>query len=111
MIKHPPLNEISAEASLEMTSKIAQTYKIGNCFEHAVISFLYLKKSNVKRIEIIADLKNDHCFVVIDRNPNTSLNEPKKWKKNAVVCDPWAKQYFRALYLPEKREKTHNQRR
>ncbi len=85
---------------------IAESRGVGNCGEHAAVAFKHLTKNHPQlRIEQIADIANDHVFVVIDRNPNSEINNPKTWGDTAIICDAWARKCFPAKDLDNELEK------
>lgn len=94
----PILNETAHAVS----SRVAKSYQVGNCGEHSRVAFDYLKKIGGMRVEVILDFANDHTFVVIDRDPKSSLAKIADWGAHAVVCDPWAGECFPACKLKER---------
>lgn len=96
------LSSLSVEAQKEIVPCVAKAYQMGNCGEHARVALEYLRQTTTPRAEIIADFANDHAFVVIDRDPSSNLSDPTTWGGAAVVCDPWAREYFPASKLKEK---------
>lgn len=92
---HPNLDPI-----LEVISRIAKKHKIGNCAEQSSVAYLYLKNDkNLRKVERLALINGDHCFIVIGRDPLGDVRDPSTWGKSAVVCDPWGKRYFPAEQL------------
>ena len=89
------------ESICGIESRVAKSYQMGNCGEHARIAFDYLKQIGV-RVELVSDFANDHCFVVIDKDPKSSSADPREWGAHAVVCDPWARQCFPASELKKR---------
>jgi len=98
----PLAASVFCETFFELQVYVARSYKMGNCAEHARIACDYLKKITTSRVEVIIDFANDHSFVVIGRDPKSSLNNPSAWGSSAVICDSWARESFSAFELKEK---------
>lgn len=91
---------------IEIVSTVAKKYKMGNCGEQAAIAYTYLKKEkNLRKIDYLVLVNGDHVFVVIGKDPLADINDPGKWGKAAVVCEPWGKRYFPAEELFEQLNK------
>ncbi len=92
------LNRIISPSSIdtpEDVRKIARNTKAlgyGNCQEQACVVAQHLKEQGVENVEIVG-IKN-HAFVVIGRDPMSSLSDPKSWGPASVICDPWYGQVF-----------------
>lgn len=72
---------------IRLLADIAVRAKAGNCQEMAAVAFLFLLEKHIFPIELVSVPK--HTFVIIGRNPETSLDLPESWNKEAVICDPW----------------------
>ncbi len=75
-----------------LTAEVAEKRKHGNCGEMAAVALEYVKGKGVSLDWV--DFKDtrgveDHSVLVIGRLPNSNLNKPQTWGRNAVVCDPW----------------------
>lgn len=44
----------------------------------------------------------DHVFLAINRDPNSNINDPSTWGKNAYICDPFQGEYFNAMEYKSK---------
>jgi hypothetical protein len=86
--------------------KYSKIYKMGNCGEHALVALHYLKKhQKSSTAEFVCMTNADHNFVVIGRDPKSSLTDSSTWK-SAIVCDPWAHQIYPASELPFRLKET-----
>ncbi len=85
------------DISLTTESECARKYGIGNCGEHAIVSFLYLQKDKKNPTCDLVSLTNaDHAFTIVGRDSSSSLKDPATWGKSAVICDPWARLIYPA---------------
>ena len=76
--------------------------KLGNCGEGSDQSQLMFAEKGIKteRLNVVYYSQNpeiytshsyhDHSFLVLNRNPNSNINNPKTWGK-AIVYDAWCK--------------------
>lgn len=81
----------------ELVAEGAEKYQAGNCGEQSAVAYVYLKNhKNVRKVERLSLVNGDHGFVVIGRSPLGDVADPETWGKEAVVCDPWANEYFPA---------------
>lgn len=86
--------------------KYAKIFKIGNCGEHALVALHYLQKHQKSvRAEFAYMTNADHNFVVVGRDPESSLTDSSTWGESAIICDPWAHQIYPASDLPHKLKK------
>ncbi|MBS0627237.1 MAG: hypothetical protein JSS09_03390 [Verrucomicrobia bacterium] len=85
--------------------KYSRIYKMGNCGEHALVALHYLRKHQKSSLaEFVCMTNADHNFIVIGRDPKSSLTDSSSWK-SAVICDPWAHQIYPASELPSRLKK------
>jgi hypothetical protein len=70
--------------------RLALQTQTGNCSELSAVAFNYLKAQGVRPIDYFGVWRNgwNHAFVVLNRDPATSLVDFSAWSVNAVVCDP-----------------------
>lgn len=84
---------------------LSTAYGLGNCFELSLQAFDFLlsnPKASDTNVEIFDIKGSDHIFIVIGRDPKSDPNDPMSWGKNAVICDPWSSQVYKASeYLTE----------
>lgn len=75
----------------------------GNCAELSDIFVHLLNKLNLKDmfIEIFSIINGDHCFVVLNRAPNSAPASFKTWGSRALVVDVWAGKIYPAASIPE----------
>ena len=82
-----------------LLARATTVFRAGNCEAQATCAFGYLFRDlKVSNMEIVR-LKQDHCFLVIGRDPQSDIADYSTWGKNTVVCDPWASRYFPATDL------------
>lgn len=80
-------------------ANLVDDYSCGNCMELTAKAFMVLFTMGIRPLDYMALTDPaDHAFVVIGRidNPNDDA-VGKNWTKGAVVCDPWAYGYQKAL--------------
>lgn len=77
------------EHVLEFSARWAKHYGCGNCGEQSAMAFVYLRQQNVFPLDWyqVDDFK--HAFVIIGRDPLSSVRDYRTWGGEAVVCDPW----------------------
>ena|SRR3990167_3245374 len=71
---------------IKRIARAVKNFRVGNCGEFSALVQNYLMKRNVDS-ESIHNVTGDHVFVVIDRDPNSSYRNPKKWGEYAVIVD------------------------
>ena len=71
---------------------------VGYCDEHACIGLKRILEQNIlkrgmriERIGISYEGGDGHTFLVINRDPNSALNDIASWGKDAILFDPWNK--------------------
>jgi hypothetical protein len=95
-----------ADEEVDTVMEGALLNEAGNCGPLSSIAFFYcLIHSTDINVEII-EVKQDHMFVVLNRDTKTT-DEAKwsTWNRDAVVCDPWLRAVFEAPRLGEVWEK------
>lgn len=91
----------------EVAHKFLQTvayckkFSIGNCYEYALMALDYVvHHAPGTNAEVYGIKGGDHAFLVIGRNPDSLINRPETWGKEAYICDPWSnKVYLASEYL------------
>lgn len=89
---------IASPFGILTTCLMTQYYKIGNCQEQATLAFNYLNSKSVSSLELCHFIGGDHVFVIIGRAPNSDIRNPSTWGDEAVLCDPWAENFFAKDY-------------
>lgn len=93
-----PLLTLFAEARI--VDLRAKRYKCGNCFEQAVVAFIYLHDiKKLSKIDLVSVIGGDHAFLVIGRAEGSNINDNTTWGDDAVICDPWGQCYYPAQDL------------
>lgn len=89
IIADPTFTEAQKNLTIiRLLADIGHGAKAGNCQEMAAIAFLFLIEKEIFPIELVHT--QEHTFIVIGRNPDTSsINDIKDWTKDVVICDPW----------------------
>lgn len=98
-----------AKANFESTVQASKQSGVGNCEEAVMLALEYCQKFPDLSVEIfhwsetaedrIRGIKKDHVFLVIGRDQSQPLDKAgdiDKWGPSAVICDPWARKYFKA---------------
>lgn len=74
--------------------------RTGNCGDFASLALYFCKKHNCPAENIL--LANaDHEFVVINRLPDSDINDPSTWGEDAIICDPFYKKVYYAKLFRE----------
>ena len=68
---------------------------LGQCGEMIFVGFCFFK-DRIAQIEPVTIENGNHCFLVLGRDPTTSLENPSEWNTEAVICDPWTGSCFPA---------------
>lgn len=107
--KHVPAGTDPIEALMKR-AQIARHFGVGNCHEQAAIAFEYLRDTgrekghNLACVTYRSQVKDEqHVFVVIglEQRPDKlgfTYGQIPDWGFNAVVCDPWAHEWFRVSH-------------
>lgn len=90
---------VSQEERFILEACISMIFKAGNCSEQSVLAFNYLNVLKIKNVELIRLYSDDHRFLLIGRNKNSSLKDQRNWGSSAVICDPWAGKCYPAHQL------------
>lgn len=89
------LRRFDESTAVERVARIAKKYRAGNCYEYAYFCLNLLKKIEPGLdAEIFTLNSGDHGFLVIDRNPTSSPDNPATWGESAVVCDAWSGEVY-----------------
>lgn len=90
----PNLQHISERLSSAILSNLAQC---GNCYECSAVSLIALLKSGFKHsLELVLAInaqKDNHAFVILDRDENDNIKKPARWKEG-VLFDTWDNRDF-----------------
>lgn len=73
--------------------------KVGYCDENASLALyllfqhkiIYLHSDSIELVDITYEEETGegHCFLVINRDQSSKLNDIKNWGDNAIILDPW----------------------
>ncbi len=99
--------------SLALATQLAETFKIGNCYEKSAVLVNFLRKlgpnfadNTDTNVEIISlhseDGEADHTVVVIGRRKDSDLNDYTTWGNDAIIVDPWLDTVFFPAEIPER---------
>ncbi len=101
--KQNMLEDNGVIANFESVISVTSKHKLGNCKELAwqafdfIISFAdSLIKKEIFNAEIFSIKGGDHVFLVLNRDPNSKVEDPTTWGVNAVICDPWSRTAYPA---------------
>lgn len=73
---------------------IARRLHFANCEGRAALALIYAtKRSAIRPLELCNMVGGDHVFMVIGRTQGTVPNIDG-WNADAVVCDPWARDFY-----------------
>jgi hypothetical protein len=77
---------------VQCRANVAKGVQVGNCQEHAAVSFDYLAKLDYRPIAIMA--RTNHAFTVIGFDHNCNFNDPTSFPDWSWVCDPWKRSIY-----------------
>lgn len=101
---------------IEKSSMRALKTGIGNCGELSGYTMFLLNEYPLKGIpelnlppitekilieRVLLDEKEDHCFIVINRDLSKSLSDIKSWNDDAIIVDAWTKECYTKKQLFE----------
>jgi hypothetical protein len=100
------LGTTTIRQDIEITAQASVNTRRGNCDEMSSIAFLWLASTSVRPVELLETGENGngdkHQFVVIGRPGTADLQDPDVWTKDAVICDPWLDDAYKAAELPDR---------
>src|SRR5690606_37718964 len=88
----PPLNvqlPATEYPKFRKWMRIARGKGIGNCSEKAAWAAVAAAGRGLHPVEFFALQKADHAFCVVGRDPESKLDDPRTWGRDAVIIDPW----------------------
>lgn len=91
-------NIITSPIGVEATCLGTQLFKAGNCQEQATLAYRFLTSKGQFPLEICHFENGDHVFVVIGRNVDSDIKNPRSWGENAIICDPWFRNFYAKDY-------------
>lgn len=78
----------------------AKQFSHGNCHEYSCVLAEHLMKQLPElTVEIVKIKYGDHAFVVIGRDQDSDIASPETWGANAIVCDAWTGDVYKASEL------------
>lgn len=75
------------------TAIVAKRLQFGNCEARAALALIYAAKKHAVRPLELFSVGDDHAFLVIGRTTG-GLGDAASWNDDAVICDPWAEDYY-----------------
>ena len=96
------LNEAKGDQTelAEIVEDMVTTHATGNCMEHSfVLTHRLLKDGKCKSVEIIfVDHMNDgHVLVLVNRDQDGDITNPKTWGRSFYVCDAQTNLVFTSI--------------
>ena len=76
---------------IKLLANIAEAANAGNCQEMAAVAFLFLMEKGITPIELVSI--PTHTFIIIGRDPASSIHDSENWGEDVVICDPWRRKY------------------
>lgn len=93
---HKDRSPNSPQHKLENEVKKAIQFGIGNCGELANLTYallLEIKNKLIRKFKIPIELMyckdGDHAFVVVNRKPNSNVEDLSTWGSKAILVDTW----------------------
>jgi hypothetical protein len=83
----------------KIISESAIENKFGNCLEQSCVAYTFLREQkNIIKVDkaSIQGGGGDHAFVIIGRIPDSQIDVVETWGEKAVICDPWADEFYPA---------------
>lgn len=77
--------------NLRGTAENARRTKFGNCWEQAIIAFVYLHEKGLRPLDLMSftTAGYDHVWVGIGLHRGWTADNLRSWGTDAVWCDPW----------------------
>ena len=77
--------------NLRGTAEFATRNKYGNCFEQAIMAFIFLYDRGVRPLDLMTfgSPSYDHVWTCIGLAPGWQGSNLRSWGADAVWCDPW----------------------
>jgi len=72
---------------IKITKHVTKKDPVGNCGELSTISTGFLRKNNVRRIEIASIENGDHAIVIMNRDMGSDINDVTTFGKHCVILD------------------------
>lgn len=80
-----------------VTVDLSSKFALGSCHELAVQALDYILEHDPDiNAEIFSIKHGDHEILVLNRDPRSDPRRPETWGPNAVICDPWADDFYEA---------------
>lgn len=79
--------------------RIARGKGIGNCSEKAAWAAVAAAGRGLHPVEFFALQRADHAFCVVGRDPESRLDDPSTWGRDAVIIDPWLEEIYPATEI------------
>jgi len=70
---------------IEIRLRTAKLFNVGNCQDLSELVVRFLRKKNIKRIEMLSIRKNDHVIAAFDREGD--INDYTTWGENSTFID------------------------
>lgn len=86
----------------------ARAARCGNCFEVSNLMMEYLWKypEGITQIDIVSgksyrDGGFDHVFCLVNRNPDSKIDDPSTWGDQTYLVDPWSSSFYKLHNYPD----------
>lgn len=75
-----------------------RTQRAGNCYEFAFYAASILSRAMPVEIFRVKDknTQGNHVFLVINRDPQSSIDDPELWGEKAIIVDPYLRKIYSA---------------
>lgn len=82
---------------VQCRANVAKGVRVGNCQEHAAVSFDYLAKMGRRPIAIMC--APNHAFTIVGYDHHCNFNDPLSFPDWSWVCDAWKRQVYQTNSL------------
>jgi hypothetical protein len=79
--------------SFVVTAAVAKRLQFGNCEARSALALIFAAKRFAVRPLELFSVGDDHAFLVIGRTAG-QIPALQSWNDDAVICDPWAEDYY-----------------
>lgn len=93
-------NKIKEKLLLKILNIAIKAQGTGNCYEFAFYTQFLLEKNVKSELFRVKGQKNNHIFLVVNRDLDTPSDDYTEWNKEAFILDSYLKKIYLASEIP-----------